>query len=196
MNTDKTIKFALTAVALGAAGAHAAPVTTPVAAGSSFVTVPAGTITFTTFDSLGTVFDSTELSASASSVSSDTLSLGDVVSAGTLIDSNFAFSNGSPTIIDKTGGLPTINLGTDLMLPFESTVAGQSSFGYVTFDASENADTTFAFKLDSVTYDASGAGVVAGAVSAVPEPASLTLMAAGALGLVAFRRRRQQASRA
>jgi len=61
---------------------------------------------------------------------------------------------------------------------------GQALYGYLTYGGT-NGDTITA------TYDDSGAAVTVVSAAAVPEPASLALLAAGAAGIAGLRRRRK-----
>lgn len=67
---------------------------------------------------------------------------------------------------------------------------GPELFGYLT-ETVTYAGTNASVTLASLTYDDSGAAITVGAsATAAPEPASLSLLAAGAAGVTALRRRR------
>ena len=189
-NTQQTLKLALAAATLGATGAQAAIVSESFAAGTTSVSLPDGGISFSSYISYG--FPALDAVATGS------VEIGPVVSAGTVIDANTAFA--STRTVDKAFSVS--NVGNDLLLPFEITSAGQTQYGVLTFDASEPtpfywsdpSSGAFLAQIDGLTYDTSGAAITASVTSAVPEPSSLALLAAGALGLAAYRRR-QHASR-
>lgn len=183
-NTQQTLKLALAAATLGATGAQAAIVSESFAAGTTSVPLADGGISFSSYLS---TYGFPALDA----VATGSLEVGAVVSAGTVIDANTAFA--STQTLDKAPF--NVNVGNDQLLAFEITSGGQAQYGFLTFDASEAPfGGAFSAQIDGLTYDTSGAAVTAGVTSAVPEPSSLALLAAGALGLAAYRRR-QHASR-
>ncbi len=195
-NTQQTLKLALAAATLGATGAQAAIVNSgPEAAGTTNVALPdSGQISLNLFSISGS--NLWELDAQASGGAN----VGFVVSAGTVIGSGTSFA--STTNIDKvnqfeTPGIVALHNGDGQLLPFEFMDNGHMDYGYLSFDAQATAGGVTRYQIDGFTYDDSGAGVIAGAgaVSSVPEPGSLSMLAAGALGLLAYRRR-QHASRA
>ena len=183
-NAQQTLKVALAAATLGATGAHAAVVTESFAAGTTSVSLPNGGISFNSYLTGG--FPALDAIATGS------VEIGSVVSAGTVVDGNMTFA--STQNLDKAPFVT--NIGNDQLLAFEITNGGQTQYGVLTFDVSTPAFFgPFSAQIDSLTYDTSGGAVTAGVASSVPEPSSLALLAAGALGLAAYRRR-QHASRA
>ncbi len=200
-----------TLAALGSAGADAAIVSQTIAPGATSVALPTGEIDFastTLFagtDVLGgTYYDQRLFATSTGLVSIG----GSTVAAGSLIGPGMA-AGSSTTLDSTTAGFVTIKpgivygttstsnpaIGTGQMLSFEFDDGRHTDYGWLEFDASQanTFDGAYQFKLDAFGYDTTGAAIEAGQVtpvaSAVPEPSSLLLLAAGSLGLVAFRRR-------
>lgn len=124
------------------------------------------------------------------------------VAAGTLINASSAFG----------ANVVAIELqGPNLKAPGVN-IAGLTDPGYfgVTFNNGDGArygwidvalaphvtGTPFEATLEGWGYEDSGAGIQAGAVSPVPEPTTLTLMAMGLIGVGAMRRRASRDARA
>lgn len=78
------------------------------------------------------------------------------------------------------------NNATDAYIGLSFPIAGQTHFGWIRVDI-DNAAGTFLIK-DWAYEDVAGQGIAAGAV---PEPGALSLLAVGASGVLAMRRRKQ-----
>lgn len=82
-------------------------------------------------------------------------------------------------------------------LGFDFTnTAGQTRYGWiqVTFNAANYAANTSALTINGFGYDNTGAAILTGQTAAVPEPSEMALgcLAAGAVGLTMWRRKRAQ----
>ena len=65
---------------------------------------------------------------------------------------------------------------------------GESSWNYGWVHVSEVALDHDSYKIDGWAYDDSGASILAGQTEAIPEPGALTLLAAGAAGMLGIRK--------
>jgi hypothetical protein len=111
--------------------------------------------------------------------------------AGDLIDgsgmfsyfTNLSYGGLGPAVSDLDAG--------PILLGFELGIAGQKHFGWVRVQvdlSSESGASTYRV-IDGAYEDVAGVAIEAGAI---PEPASLGLLAAGAAGLLAYRGRRDR----
>ena len=185
---DRTAKLAATTVSAiatlgGAACAQAAVVSVPVTNPSSATFASGDNISFSTGagNFLGSSYGYLDASATAG------VQISGLVAAGTTIDGSRSFQS-SQTI----NGLfkPSVT-GDSLYLPFELQTGTGHEFGFLTLDITQNADLTYTTIVEADTLETSGNAITAGALSAVPEPSSLAMLAAGALGLAAYRRRQR-----
>jgi hypothetical protein len=93
----------------------------------------------------------------------------------------FGFSSGSSAIADFSVS-PTVTVGTDGWAMYTVNLAAQG----------EGATGRFAIQYTGMADNANYIGLDDLTVAAVPEPATMLVMAAGMLGLAATRRRRQR----
>ena len=105
------------------------------------------------------------------------------LNAGDLIDSNATFAGAHPDLIEGTG---TWNPGDRGFIGLEFTVGGQDYYGWADLTADAVNDVTLhAYAVEKTA----GQGILAGATKSIPEPSTLGLLALGAVGLAAQRRR-------
>ena len=102
---------------------------------------------------------------------------------GTLIDSSDTFQTFADDGLTNLSGAQG-NFNTPGYIGVQFQLSGNTHFGYVGYEGlGTNTGRVFALGWE----DEPGAGVLAGGI---PEPTSLTLLAAGAAGLSAYRRRK------
>jgi hypothetical protein len=135
-----------------------------------------------------------EVSQNAAAVINSPLNFGDDV--GPRNASNFSdkqeilagWNFATNEIFGPFAGLNNGFLGTRHV--FEGGAAPQDFYGWIRFSIDDQFNVTF---FDLAVEDTAGQAILVGAGAPVPEPGALALMALGAVGLAAWRRRRSAA---
>jgi len=203
----KKLSFALfaTATALGMSAAHAASANSEVVTGAFNKNASKLTIKGTNADLQFTVIDNTKASQFLVEVGAGgSAEFGTAVDAGTLIGAVLPMTLDSQvldsTLKNAAGSLAVDNpaLG-NIYLPFSFREKNQTDYGWIEAAITQDSKTHFyTVVLENYAYTTNGDAIKAGSTTAEPaaiavaEPASAALLAAGVLGLMAWRRRQRR----
>jgi hypothetical protein len=110
---------------------------------------------------------------------------------GTAVNGTQTFGRpGNSINFAAAGGQATLGADNYFGVQFQNEATGATNFGWVkiTFGATPGVRA-----ITEYAYENAGASINIGQITAVPEPTTLALLATGATGLIALRRRRQAA---
>lgn len=113
------------------------------------------------------------------------------LSAGALIDSTTTSGGPFQASLAYGGANPSaqFNNVTDAYIGLAFPIGGVNHYGWISVDIDNTAGT---FTINEWAYNSvAGQGIYAGTLTAVPEPSTLALLTAGAVGIAAMRRRRK-----